>query len=195
MTADELQRISNQELRIDRYPFTIGILSSEDGGGYLIEFPDVPGCISDGETPEEAIQNGKDALRSVLLTKMEFGHGLPEPGSWQQTSGPGSPPGSCTGETRSGTHFTGPRRTRSLINPARRNAPTASATHPRPVASTPTRSPHATRALAIASTSEHPAGGCPESSAAKTAGSARESEAASPTSSSHSSCAHAKSSR
>lgn len=34
------------------YPFTIRHLSKEDGGGYLIEFPDLPGCMSDGETIE-----------------------------------------------------------------------------------------------------------------------------------------------
>lgn len=34
-------------------------LSPEDGGGYLIEFPDLPGCLSDGETEEEAILMGK----------------------------------------------------------------------------------------------------------------------------------------
>ena len=44
------------------YPFTIRHLSKEDGGGYLIEFPDLPGCMSDGETIEEAIANGQDAV-------------------------------------------------------------------------------------------------------------------------------------
>lgn len=77
----ELERMSNAELRIDDYPFTIRLLSPEDGGGYLIEFPDVPHCISDGETPEEAIRNGKDALRSVLLTNLEFGDPIPAPGA------------------------------------------------------------------------------------------------------------------
>jgi antitoxin HicB len=71
--------ISNEELRIDQYPFTVRPLSEDEGGGYLIEYPDVPGCISDGETPEEAVTNGKDALRCVILTKMEFGHPIPSP--------------------------------------------------------------------------------------------------------------------
>ena len=37
------------------YSFEIRPLSEEDGGGFLITFPDLPGCMSDGETPEEAI--------------------------------------------------------------------------------------------------------------------------------------------
>ena len=38
------------------YPFKIRLLSKEEGGGYLISFPDFNECISDGETPEEAIK-------------------------------------------------------------------------------------------------------------------------------------------
>ena len=40
-----------------KYPFEIRQLSEEEGGGYLISFPDLPGCISDGETIEEAIES------------------------------------------------------------------------------------------------------------------------------------------
>jgi predicted RNase H-like HicB family nuclease len=36
-------------------------LSKEEGGGYLVEYPDIPGCMSDGETEEEAIANGREA--------------------------------------------------------------------------------------------------------------------------------------
>ncbi len=46
------------------YPFTIHPLADEEGGGYLLEFPDLPGCMAGGETPEEAIREGEDALRS-----------------------------------------------------------------------------------------------------------------------------------
>jgi len=49
--------------RLD-YPFQVRPLTEEEGGGYLIEFPDLPGCLSDGATIEEAIANGADALRS-----------------------------------------------------------------------------------------------------------------------------------
>jgi antitoxin HicB len=36
-------------------------------------FPDLPGCCSDGATPEEAINNGRDALESWLAVAREFG--------------------------------------------------------------------------------------------------------------------------
>jgi len=76
-----------ETLKLEEYPFTIRPLGGDDGGGYLIEFPDIPGCMSDGETPEEAIVNGRDALRCCLLTLKEFGEPIPEPGTFAAASG------------------------------------------------------------------------------------------------------------
>ena len=74
-------------LRLEEYPFTIRPLSQDEGGGYLIEFPDVPGVMSDGETPEEVIANGRDALKCTLLTFKEFGDPIPVPGAVSSASG------------------------------------------------------------------------------------------------------------
>ena len=62
-------------------------LTDDEGGGYLIEFPDIPGCISDGETHEEAIVNGRDALRCCLPTLKEFANPIPAPGTFAIASG------------------------------------------------------------------------------------------------------------
>jgi predicted RNase H-like HicB family nuclease len=48
------------------YPFEIRPLAQDEGGGWLITYPDLPGCMSDGETPEEAIANGRDAVIAWL---------------------------------------------------------------------------------------------------------------------------------
>lgn len=61
------------------YPFELRPLTEEEGGGWLITFPDLPGCISDGETPAEAMMNGEDALDSWLQTAKEFGDAIPNP--------------------------------------------------------------------------------------------------------------------
>ena len=61
------------------YPFEIRPLPKEDGGGYSIVFPDLPGCRSDGATPEEAIANGRDALKSWLAVANEFGDRVAKP--------------------------------------------------------------------------------------------------------------------
>jgi antitoxin HicB len=62
----------------DRLPrFEIRPLSEDDGGGYLIAFPDYPGCMADGETPEAAIAEGRDALASYVATLRELGRPIP----------------------------------------------------------------------------------------------------------------------
>jgi antitoxin HicB len=61
------------------YPFEIRPLSKDEGGGYSVSFPDIPGCWSDGATPEEAIENGRDALQSWLVVAQEFGDKVPKP--------------------------------------------------------------------------------------------------------------------
>ena len=52
-----------------------------------MEFPDFPGVISDGETPEEAIRNGQDALAAALVTMQEFGDPIPKPSQGTSASG------------------------------------------------------------------------------------------------------------
>lgn len=69
------------------YPFTIRHLSKEDGGGYLIEFPDLPGCMSDGETIEEAILNGRDAIICWIDAAKEGNRIIPKPGELEKQSG------------------------------------------------------------------------------------------------------------
>ena len=61
------------------YPFTMVPLSEDEGGGYLIEFPDLPGCMSDGATPEEALHNGADAVRCWIAAMREAGRPIPRP--------------------------------------------------------------------------------------------------------------------
>lgn len=61
------------------YPFTIRPLTKEEGGGYLIEFPDLPGCMSDGKTPEEAIINGKDAVEGWIYACKKLKRPVPAP--------------------------------------------------------------------------------------------------------------------
>ena len=51
------------------YRFTIRPLTKPEGSGYLIEFPDLPGCLSDGETVAEALTNGMEA-KSAWITAM-----------------------------------------------------------------------------------------------------------------------------
>ena len=54
---------------------------------YRICQADLPGCISDGATPEDAIKNVEDALQSWIATAEEFGDPIPEPGTASRHSG------------------------------------------------------------------------------------------------------------
>jgi antitoxin HicB len=66
------------------YPFEIKPLTEEKGGGYLISFPDFNECISDGETPEEAMKNGFDALQETIDALESMGFPIPKPFSSRQ---------------------------------------------------------------------------------------------------------------
>lgn len=66
---------------LTKYPFEIRPLDEEDGGGYLITFPDFSDCIADGETHEEAIRHGQDALAETIAALESLGHALPAPNS------------------------------------------------------------------------------------------------------------------
>lgn len=72
---------------LDAYPYEIAALSEEDGGGFVISYPDFKVCISDGETIEEAIANGREALIETIATLLEFGHQVPLPKSEKKSTG------------------------------------------------------------------------------------------------------------
>lgn len=63
----------------DSYPFSVEPLPAEEGGGYAITFPDLPGCISDGKTVAETIANGREAFQAWMESIVEDGKPLPEP--------------------------------------------------------------------------------------------------------------------
>ena len=63
------------------YAVLVAPLSAEDGGGYLATVPDLPGCMSDGETPEEALTNVRDAIGAWIEAAADLGHPVPAPGS------------------------------------------------------------------------------------------------------------------
>jgi len=61
------------------YPVVIEPLPAEDGGGFLALVPDLPGCMSDGESPEEAVANVQDAIDTWIEAANDRGHAVPVP--------------------------------------------------------------------------------------------------------------------
>jgi antitoxin HicB len=72
---------------IESYPFTVRKLTEEEGGGFLCEFPDIPGVLGDGRTASAAIKDGQKALGSALAALRETGRKTPSPisasGQWR----------------------------------------------------------------------------------------------------------------
>ena len=61
------------------YPVIVSPLWEADGGGFAATVPDLPGCMSDGETPEEAIANVQDAIEAWLEAARDMGRDIPPP--------------------------------------------------------------------------------------------------------------------
>ncbi|MBC8286475.1 MAG: type II toxin-antitoxin system HicB family antitoxin [Nitrospinae bacterium] len=64
---------------MDKYPFQIRELSKADGDGYLVTFPDLPGCMGDGETVNEAMKNAYEAAAAWIKARKKWGKEIPVP--------------------------------------------------------------------------------------------------------------------
>jgi len=73
--------------KLTDYPFEVRPLSAEEGGGFLISYPDFAECISDGETVEEAMENGRDALKATVAALKAKKLAVPSPNSGGVASG------------------------------------------------------------------------------------------------------------
>ena len=61
------------------YEVDILPLSLADGGGFTAVAPELPGCRSDGETPQEALDNIYDAITCWIEAAQEMGRPVPQP--------------------------------------------------------------------------------------------------------------------
>ena len=60
-----------------RYPARITYLKKDKS--FLVEFPDLKGCLTEGATMEDALKNAKEALTGYLASIFERGYVLPKP--------------------------------------------------------------------------------------------------------------------
>ena len=61
------------------YKIELLLLSREDGRGYLATIPLLKGCQSDGDTPDEAIQNLREAQEAWIRSALKYGDPIPLP--------------------------------------------------------------------------------------------------------------------
>ena len=62
-------------------PYRMEIVEDKDEGGFVVSYPDLPGCITCGETVESAVANAKDAKKTWLKAALKDGLEIHEPDS------------------------------------------------------------------------------------------------------------------
>lgn len=66
-------------MNFEDYPLNLTPIPDDEGGGYMVEFPDLPGCVADGETVDQAIIAARDAFVAWSAAEIEDKGGLPKP--------------------------------------------------------------------------------------------------------------------
>lgn len=68
-------------------PYKLEIVEDKDEGGFIAAYPDLPGCISCGETVESAVANARDAKKAWLEAALADGVAIAEPDRLEDYSG------------------------------------------------------------------------------------------------------------
>ncbi len=81
MTATPINKVRavKPPFPFEAYTHIISQLPKDEGGGFLITFPDLPGCMSDGDTEAEAVANGRDAFKGWVSARKDAGKEIPQP--------------------------------------------------------------------------------------------------------------------
>lgn len=67
--------------------YRMEIIEDKDEGGFVVSCPDLPGCITCGNTLESAVTNAVDAKKAWIEAALEEGIEIPEPDSLDDYSG------------------------------------------------------------------------------------------------------------
>ena len=66
-------------MKFEDYPINVHPVSEDEGGGFMVSVPDLPGCIADGETVGEALAEARDAFDAWVMAEEEDKGRLPAP--------------------------------------------------------------------------------------------------------------------
>lgn len=67
--------------------YRMEIIEDSEEGGFVVSYPELPGCITCGETMEIAIANARDAKKAWIGAALEDGIEIHEPDSLEEYSG------------------------------------------------------------------------------------------------------------
>lgn len=78
------QSVENEELKLKsvndymKMSYRMEIVEDADEGGVVVSYPDLPSCITCGETIESAVENAIDAKKAWIEAALEDGIEVPE---------------------------------------------------------------------------------------------------------------------
>ena len=61
------------------YRYELIIFWSEEDQRYLVEVPELPGCMADGKTYQEAIKTAETVISEWIETAQSLGREIPQP--------------------------------------------------------------------------------------------------------------------
>jgi predicted RNase H-like HicB family nuclease len=67
--------------------YRMEIVEDKEEWGFVVSYPELPGCITCGDTIETAIANASDAKKTWLSAALEDGIEIPEPDNLEDYSG------------------------------------------------------------------------------------------------------------
>lgn len=67
--------------------YSMIVFWSERDGRYLVTVPDLPECMADGQTPQEAVANAEIIIDEWLETAKMLGREIPEPSTYKEFQG------------------------------------------------------------------------------------------------------------
>ena len=59
--------------------YEIIIFWSDEDGAFVAEVPELPGCMADGQTYQEALSNAEQVIQEWIITAKDLGRTIPEP--------------------------------------------------------------------------------------------------------------------
>ena len=61
------------------YKYELIIFWSEEDERFVVEVPELPGCMADGESYEEAVKNAEIVISEWIETAKSLGREIPQP--------------------------------------------------------------------------------------------------------------------
>ncbi len=61
------------------FKYEIIMFWSEPDNAYVVEVPELPGCMADGATMQEALENAQKIISEWIETAREIGRPIPKP--------------------------------------------------------------------------------------------------------------------